>query len=182
MKKILTILTFFVFTIGIINAQTQDSLINDIRAKYKNIKNNLSNYNNVKKDIWGESTEGGEGIAYYDKNDIKLIVLKWFGESGKRIIEYYFDRNKLIFAFDRNFRYNVPIYMDKANAKKNGFTEYFDPEKTIILEDRYYFKNENLFLWLDNDKKSVDLTLEPNIKAGKNLIIHSKEMQEKLKK
>jgi len=182
MKKISTIFTFFVFTIGLINAQSQDSLINDIRTKYKDIKNNLSTYNKAKKDIWGESTEGGEGIAYYDENDIKLIMVTWYGESGKRIIEYYFDRSKLIFAFDRNFRYNVPMYMDKLTAKKNGFTEYFDSEKTIVVEDRYYFKNGNLFLWLDNDKKGVDLTLEPNIKVGKNLIIHSKEMREKLKK
>ena len=182
MKRTTIILTILFFAISIINVHSQDSIIKDIRTKYKEIRENLSSYTLTKIDILNESTEGGEGKACFDKNDLKLIEVVWYGETGKRIIEYYFDNDKLFFAFDQLFEYNAPMYLDKETAIEEGYDDYFDPEKTTVKEDRYYFENEILIRWLDNNKNEIDLTIESNSKVGQELISHSKTMKEKLKK
>jgi len=181
--KLLTII-FSLLLLGseIIVAQSTDSVINDIRVKYKNIRDNLTTYDTTTAEIWGESTEGGQAVAYYDGEDIKLIEVTWFGEMGKRKIEYYFDNEQLFFAFNTDYEYNRPIFWDKKTAKGYGDNEAFDYSKTKIKENRYYFNNEQLIRWLDNEKKEVDLETSVNSSVGNELIEHSERMKEKLKK
>jgi hypothetical protein len=52
----------------------------------------------------------------------------------------------------------------------------------MIKEDRYYFKNENLFLWLDNNQEEQDLTTDTNATVGKELIAYCYKMINELKK
>lgn len=163
-------------------AQNNDSLLSDIREKYKVIRENLASYDTAMIEIWDESTEGGQATAYYYNFDLKIIEVVWLGETGKKIIDYYFDNGQLFFAFDQDFDYNRPIYWDKKTAEENGDNEIFDSNKTTVSADRYYFKNEKLFLWLDNDKKEVDLTLGTNSIVGQGLIAHCYKMKDKLKK
>ena len=182
MRTLTTILTLLFFGTGLIVAQSADSTIKVIRTKYNDIRNHLDNYDTTMTAIWDKSTEGGHGIAYYDSNKLKLIEVTWFGETGKRTVEYYFDKGQLIFAFDQDFDYNRPFYWDDKKAKEMGDNEVFDPKKTTIKEDRYYFEHEKLFLWLDNNKKEVDLTQGTNSITGQGLISHAYSMKEKLKK
>lgn len=182
MKKTSIILTIIFFVISGINAQSQDLTIKDIREKYKNIRDNLTSYTLTNIEILDESAEGGEGKAYFDKNDIKLIEVVWYGETGKRVLEYYFDNDSLFFAFEQLFEYNAPMYIDKETAKYEGVDDYFDPDKTTIVENRYYFGNEVLIRWLDNSKKKIDLTIKSNSIVGRKFVLHSKTMKEKLKK
>ncbi|MCW4467782.1 hypothetical protein OGH69_02305 [Flavobacterium sp. MFBS3-15] len=146
------------------------------------IRKNLSAFRVKTVDIPDESTDGGEMKGYYDGTVLKYIEATWFGESGKRVTEYYFDKGRLIYVSDRNFEYNVPYYTDAETAKENGTTETFDPEKTIVTEDRYYFKNEKLFLWLDNNKASVDLSMGTNSITGQGLVAHTHKLIDKLGK
>ena len=176
------ILTFILLTSNFLFAQNKDSLVKDIRTKYIEIRANLASYDTTMIEIWNESTEGGQATAYYNHEDLKLIEVVWLGETGKHRIEYYFNDRKLIFAFDQYFEYNRPIYWDEKTAKENGDNEVFDPKKTTVKEDRYYFNNEKLFLWLDNDKKEQDLTMGTNSIVGQGLIAHCYKMKEKLKK
>jgi hypothetical protein len=60
--------------------------------------------------------------------------------------------------------------------------EVFDPNKTTVIEDRYYFKYEKLILWLNNDGKSVDLLLGTNSLVGQGLIAQAYKLREYLKK
>ncbi len=182
MKNLLIILTIMFLTNNFLFAQDNDLLVKDIRLKYTNIKENLNFYDTTMIEIWDESTEGGQAIAYYDKGQIKIIEVVWLGETGKRQIEYYFNDGKLIFAFDQDFDYNRPIYWDEETAKENEDNEAFDPKKTIVQEDRYYFNDEKLFFWLDNDNKEVDLTLGTNSIVGQGLIAHCYKMKDELKK
>ena len=126
MKPLIIILTFLVFEAGLVNAQTADPIISDIRKEYQNIRKNLSSYDTTMIPNWDESTEGGQGIAYWDAAKIKLIEVVWLGEMGKRKIEYYFDGGKLFFAFNTDYEYNRPIYWDEERAKEIGDTEAFD--------------------------------------------------------
>lgn len=106
----------------------------------------------------------------------------WFGETGKRMTEYYFDNEKLIFAFDQVFLYNRPIYWDEKTAKEYDDKEVFDAKKTTVEENRYYFNNEDLFQWLDNEKNEKDVTIATNSIVGKELLAHCYKMKDEFKK
>lgn len=184
MKRLFILMAVSFLTIYFLHGQNhnKEMWIKDIRLKYSDIRMNLDSYTTDIIDIWGESAEGGEVTAYYDNEEIKLIKVIWYGETGKRQIEYYFYNEKLIFSFNQNFKYNRSIWWSIEDAELVGDDELFDPKKTIIIEDRYYFKNDRLFLWLDHDKNEVDLTLDSNLNKGEKLLMHSYEMKAKLKK
>jgi hypothetical protein len=57
---------------------------------------------------------------------------------GKRFAEYYYENEELIFAFYQTHHYNLPFYATQERADEYG-GEIFDPDKTVITEDRYYF-------------------------------------------
>ena len=182
MTKTLNILLFLFFISNSLWAQNTDSLRQKISEKYNYIRTNLSSFDTTTINILGESTEGGQGVAFYENSKLKMIQVIWFGETGRNMVEYYFDNGKLIFAFDQSFKYNRPIYWDEKKAKEFEDKEVFDPEKTTVKEDRYYFNNEILFLWLDNNKKKMDLTMGTNSIVGKGLIAHCYKMKDDLKK
>jgi hypothetical protein len=182
MKLLTIILPLLLLGSEIIVAQTTDSIIKDIRAKYKNIRDNFSTYDTTTAEILGESTEGGQAVAFYDGDAIKLIKVTWFGEMGKRKTEYYFDNGQLFFAFDAVYEYNRPIYWDEKVAKEYGDSEVFDDSKTKIIENRYYFNDGQLIRWLDKDKEEVDIKTDASSSMGNELIEHSEKMKEKLKK
>lgn len=164
-------------------AQNNDSLTQDIRLKYNNIRTNLATLDSIKIDIWGESAEGGIATAFYNRSNLKLIQVVWFGETGKKMIEYYFDNDKLIFAFEQAFKYNRPIYWTKKDSiEMLDDDEVFDPQKTEITENRYYFNNENLYRWLDNEKKEKDVTTATNSEVGNRLVTHCRKIIDELKK
>lgn len=64
MTKIVSILLFLFLTSNLILAQNNDSLTQDIRIKYNDIRTNLASFDTTKIDIWGESAEGGLGTAF----------------------------------------------------------------------------------------------------------------------
>ncbi len=111
-----------------------------------------------------------------------MIEVVWLGETGKRIIDCYYDNEKIIFAFDRKFIYNRPIYWDKNMAAENGDNEVFNPDKTTINESRYYFKNGKLILRLNNDNNEVSLTDGKNKLAVQELMTQIYQIKGKLKK
>jgi len=129
-----------------------------------------------------ESTEGGEAKAYFDGNAIKLIEVLWYGETGKIKVEYYFDNGQLFFALDSHFKYNRPIYYDSIMAKENNDNETFNPEKTTVKENRYYFSNSKLVRWIGDDKKEVDLINGTKNTTGQELIDHSSKIKDQFKK
>ncbi len=131
-------------------------------------------------EIDDESTEGGEAIAYYNKGNLKLIIATGFGETEKRKIECYFDGDKLFFAFNKNYKYNRPIYYDEKEAKENNDTA-FNPQKTNIQQDRYYFNNRKLICWINN-KKIVNTKSPEFIKSEKEVLEDSDNLRGKFKK
>jgi hypothetical protein len=181
MKIAFTVIFWILLQAGFAFSQSVDSTIKEIQSKQKIIRENYERYDTVKIAIMDESTEGGDGIGYYDGEELKFIEVNWYGETGKRTIEYYFDNGKLMFAFNRDFIYNRPIYWDAGLAKELGDDEVFDSQKTVIEEDRYYFKDDKLFQWLDNDNKAVDLT-KINSKVEREIVSHAYEMKAKFKK
>ncbi len=180
-KQIILLICIFL-TGNLLFAQDKNVFIQNIRSKYTKTQNNLKDYYKTSIEITGESAEGGQATAYYHNDSLELIEIIWLGETGKRQLEYYLDNGKLIFAFDQNFEYNRPIYLDKQTAKEQGDDEFFDPKKTKIKENRYYFNQEKLFRWLNNNNKEQDLTTELSTNIENELITHCHKMINQFKK
>ena len=70
------------------------------------------------------------------------MVDEYFGETGKVKNEYYFEKDKLIFVVEQKIPYNA----DSSRSNSN---------KTPIISERMYFQNDELILWLFQDKNQV---------------------------
>lgn len=162
-------------------AQSKDSMINYVKVKYQHINQNASSFTIKTIDtLEEESTEGGTLTGYYDGKNLKLMRITYYGETGKNIIEYFFDNDKVFFAFEKKFTYNRPIYWDKKHMEEHGDSAVFDPSKSVITEDRYYFYNEKLFRWVDQNHKEVDLEMGTNPLIGPSLISYASINRKKL--
>lgn len=167
MELFKSIFLLLLLSINIITSQSNESDINDIRSEYKNIKENMPSYSFQNVDAMG-----GYATVYCDNEKVRLIELTIQGETGKSVIEHYFKNEALFFTFNRIQKYNMPYYIDEKTAKEHGLPEAFDINKSTMVENRYYFKDKKLFLWLENDKE-VDLNIDNNILKGEEHIKHS---------
>jgi hypothetical protein len=110
-----------------------------IRAKYAAMEKELKDCRQVKRDLAGESAEGGELTAYFSESNLEKLSAKFFGETGKAVEEYYFAENRLIFVLRVESHYTKPM----SGVVKN---------KT---EQRFYFAGGKLIRWLNPDNKDV---------------------------
>ncbi|HOU68045.1 MAG TPA: hypothetical protein PKW49_05615 [Paludibacteraceae bacterium] len=96
-------------------------------------------------DIWGESTEGGECVGFYDKNSqLCRLEITYFGEMGKRIEKYYFHGDSLQTQVNINYKYDRPFY--ENNYKVMIDTVSFDCQKTPNKCDKSTFlKKKEMF-------------------------------------
>jgi hypothetical protein len=124
--------------------------LDPIRANFKRI-NSITKWTRIKqKDIEGVSAEGGEATFYYQKKRLEKIIARHYGEMGQLLIEYYLFNGKLSFAFEKEYRYNRPLFYDVKVMKENNDTEAFDFKKSEITEARYYFLNARLIHIIDS--------------------------------
>jgi len=167
-KIILGVLSFFLaFSMS---AQSIKSDIKKIKKSYKEIVKNKDSYINKSTDLMGGSSEGGHAIAYFEDNNIRLIDVTWYGEMGKTARSYYYKNEKLFFIFEEIYTYNAPIYYDKEAAKEDNSVAFFDDKKTTRLENRYYYKNNELIRVLDHTKKEQNLSLIETKENGNRLL------------
>ncbi len=171
-----TLFPFLPLIIATSAIHSQDPDITDIRNKYAEIHSHLKSYQIKKTEISGESTEGGALTAYFDNTLIRLIIGEYFGETGKRVIEYYYFNQHLIFIYDMTLSYNRPINMDSASATALGDTEWYVPSKSIKKEERFYFKNDRLIRWLDNSNQPVTIQSGRFNQKSDEMIIQSNKV------
>lgn len=182
LKEILFSSILLLLSCTILVAQTRQSTIQEIRSEYYSIRDSLHTFDTTMIMIWDESTEGGHAIGFYDDQKLKHIEVAWAGETGQRFMGYYFHDEKLIFAFHQDLIFNRPFYWTAEVAKENGDSETHDPDKTIILENRYYFRNESLFLWLDDVGEEVDLRTNTPTVVSLELLTHARKIKALLAK
>ncbi len=156
--------------------------IADIRKEYQAIRGALRTSARESMELEDYSTEGGSAKAYRDAGgNIRLIRVELYGESGKVFEEYYYRNGLLIFAFYEHHRYNVPFNVSEEIAREMGI-EQFNPKKTRISEDRYYFENGRMIKWLDEEKKDVPVQSKEFRDAAKEVLDFSNEMSAKFKR
>ncbi|WP_196888583.1 hypothetical protein [Aureivirga sp. CE67] len=182
MKKILITIILSLLTKTILYSQNNNALIKSIDSIYTeinyNLKSNNSNFIQIEN---SSNTDDSQKTAVFKNKKLKLLRVEWFGETGKSQIEYYFENTNLIFAIKHQYKYNRPIYWDKKTALENEDIETYDTDKTKVKVDKYYFHNEKLFLWLDNEKLEQDLTLEMNKLIVQRLISICYEIKNEFK-
>ncbi len=150
------LLLIFCFCFQIVSF-AEESAILDIRNEYKSVRDSLPSMAKHEVNLNGHSTEGGRCIvSKYQTNEIRFIEASFYGETGKSIFEFYLKDGQVFFIFSQIHRYNAPFYFDEDRAKEFG-VDPFDPEKTKIFEDRYYYKNNRLIRWINRDMKKVDI-------------------------
>lgn len=121
-----------------------------IRENFKRI-NSIEKWHSIKQRDLFESTEGGEAKYYYQKNKLEKIITRIFGESGQILTEYYLLNGQLSFVYEKNYKYNRPLYYDTKAMKENNDTEAFDFDKSEITENRSYFVNGKLIHILNSE-------------------------------
>jgi hypothetical protein len=120
------------------SSQTTAS-IQAIRQQYAAINKGARRYRKIRKELSGFSLEGGELLAYFDGPAIVKIVANHFGESGRAVEEYYYSNGKLIFVYRKHYRYDKPMSGKVVSTQEN----------------RFYFKNDRLISWVNEDGKQV---------------------------
>jgi hypothetical protein len=154
----------------------EDPGIAHIRKEYLSIRNALPRLKAETVELSEYSTEGGEARAFHDsKGNVRLVKVELFFESGKEFEEFYYENGALIFALYTQHRYNVPFYVTPETAKEIG-GEAFDPKKTTITEDRYYFNHGKMIQWLAENKNRVKPQSKEFKNAEKEIIETSNEM------
>jgi hypothetical protein len=142
MKTTILILVLASFS-AVAGAPTSTPQANDpiesIRQHYANINQNVSRYRRVKKNLSGYSAEGGELIAYFHGPSVMKMVATFFGETGRTVEEYFYWNGQLIFIFQTENHYDKPL-SGKVVRK---------------IETRFYFKDDKLIRWLDENGKEV---------------------------
>lgn len=132
-------------------------VMSDIREEYKKINSDV-NLIVIEKALTGLSTEGGVLLSYYDKNrNLKKASITFYGEMGKKTIDYFYNNRKLIFCLQKQFYYDQPIYIEGFKINK-------------VEKSKYYFHSENLIQWIDSSKINRDINNEEAKKAAKELI------------
>ena len=125
------------------NLQTR---LKPIQANFKRI-NSMTKWTSVqKKNIEGESAEGGEATFYYTDKRLEKVIARHYGEMGQVLIEYYLLNGQLSFVFEKEYRYNRPLFYDAKAMKENNDTEAFDLKKSKITMTRNYFEKGNIIL------------------------------------
>ncbi len=131
-----SIILFFYFTFSLFS-QSNENVKKIVDDKCKSINELNFTYDSSEIDIFDFSTEGGLAKAFYNHNNLVLIKVELFFELGKIYKEFYFENSEIIFVLQQKFAYNRPIYYDEETAKENNDNEYFDLNKTIIIESKY---------------------------------------------
>ncbi|MBL7128939.1 MAG: hypothetical protein ISS16_08135 [Ignavibacteria bacterium] len=118
---------------------TDEKKIKSIESEYKQINNDLGKFNKTTKELTGFSTEGGELNAFSGGNEIRKLTAILYGETGKRLEEYYYKNGKLIYAYSKLSHYDKP------------FGEIIKTE-----ENKFYMSNNKLIQWIDYDNEKVN--------------------------
>jgi len=131
-------------------SESKKSIISSIREKYYAINKNINKYRKEEKDAPGKSTEGGQATFYFDGENLKKISATYYGETGKKLSDFYYDEEELFFVFKQTIKYNRPIYMDEERLAEMYADIGEIPEdmkefrEEVESEERYYFHENEL--------------------------------------
>ncbi|WP_114821226.1 hypothetical protein [Chryseobacterium sp. KLBC 52] len=150
--------------------------IKPIQANFKRI-NSMTKWTSVKKkDIEGESAEGGESVFYYTDKGLEKVIARHYGEMGQMLIEYYLMNGQLSFVFEKEYRYNRPLFYDTKAMKENNDTQAFDFNKSEVITTRNYFENGNIIMISNTTGRGFNIGADYPSEQEKNLTERFKKL------
>ena len=150
MKQCIAMLLLSLFCVSASNAS-----VAAIKKECSAIKKALPGFTNDMQSFSGYSTQGGKAIAFFDTNRaIRFIHTEAPGETSKDVRDFYYKEGALIYACYEIHTYNAPFYMTVALAKEEG-REPFDPKKTIVKKEHFYFSGDKMIEWIGSNKKPM---------------------------
>lgn len=152
-------------TPGLLAGSTVENQVRTIRSRYDAVDRGLRRCRQVKRDLPGESTEGGELTAYFSGRSLRKLAAKFYGETGQALEEYYFWDDRLFFVLRVESRYDKPL----SGKVKNR------------TEERFYFADGAMIRWLDPRKKKVPAGPEFQ-QRGRDWLAQAKEYSDMVKK
>lgn len=130
----------------------EDADILSIRNEYQSIHKKLPELISETIYLPDYATEGADAIFYRDsEGHIDAIKVEYYWESGKDFAEFYYKNEQLIFVFYKTLSYNQHPGITPKIAEKQA-VEPFDPKKTKVEEDRFYFVKNDMIRWLREEK------------------------------
>lgn len=141
---------------------TDEQKIRKIESEYKQINDNLRKYTKKTRELTGFSTEGGELDVFSEGNKIRKLTAILYGETGKRLEEYYYENGKLIYIYCKLSHYDKP------------FGEVIKTE-----ENKFYMSNDKMLQWIDYDNEKVN-TETPEYKQTQREILNDSKAYLKL--
>ncbi len=140
-----------------------------IQTNFKRI-NSMTKWTSVKKkDIEGESAEGGETTFYYTDKGLEKIIARHYGEMGQALIEYYLLNGQLSFVLEKEYRYNRPLFYDTKAMKENNDTEAFDFNKSEVITTRNYFENGHIIMINNTTGRGFNISADYPAEQNKNI-------------
>lgn len=121
-----------------ISAIEEEEIIQDIKEKFNVINFSPENYLKLTTTIFTESSWWTELTGFFNKdkdNHLDKILVKYYWDMWKWVIEYYFWENELFFVFSKDSFYNMPITFEESKIEKEE-------------QNRYYFYDEKIIRWL----------------------------------
>ena len=94
--------------------------IRTIRHRCAEVDRDLKRCQQIKRDLVGYSTEGGELTTYLLNSSVRKMVAQLYGERGQSTQEYYFWDDQLFFVFQIESRYDKPLsgrVVERAEAR-----------------------------------------------------------------
>ena len=137
---------------------TIDKQVRVIRQRYAKVERELKQSRQVKRDLPGESAEGGELTGYFKKGSLRKLGAQFFGEGGRAREEYYFWEGELFFVLRTESHYTKPL---------SGVVK----RKT---EERFYFAGTKLIRWLGADREPRVMDAEAEAR-GRELLAGAKK-------
>jgi len=132
---------------GTLMAQNEGNIPTKYRDWYFAINDNLDSFRLVTKKFEDGTQKGGYMKVYYEKDSIVLFHAEYEVASGKTSDDYYFKDGKLFFVYSIITPSMGPMY----DPTMPGLS----PE-----ENRYYFSEGKMTIWLDTRRARVDSTTE----------------------
>lgn len=136
--------------------------IQTIRERYATINRSAAGYKSVKKKLSGFSAGGGDLVAYFDGSKLMKIVATHLGEGGRAVEEYYYWDGRLIFIYRKDSIYDSPVSGKVARTEEN----------------RFYFDNDRLIRWIDQNAKQVASDNGEYQQKEKDYLMLSKEFSD----
>jgi hypothetical protein len=89
-----------------------------------------ANFASTTVNITGRATEGGTQTTFTKDSDKQIVEQRFYGETGRSYMRFYFQTNKLFAIVKLNLLYAVPISVDSSG-------------KTASSEERDYYLDAN---------------------------------------